>query len=90
MSQSALYSGAELFVNVKSTGREVENAKNTYYGWTPSAGVEFAITKNLIGRFEYAYYDFKTNGVQTTGVFIEDIDTKISFQAFKLGLSWKF
>ncbi len=84
------YSGVDLFVDVKATGMEVENSYDTYFGWTPSAGVEFAITNNLIGSFEYAYYDFASKGVQTTGIYIEDIDNKIKFHTFKFGLSWKF
>ncbi|MGD0021143.1 MAG: outer membrane protein [Smithellaceae bacterium] len=84
------YSQVELFANETATGTEDENTKNTYFGWTPSIGVDFAFTKNLIGRFEYAYYDFASNNVTTTGKFIENIDSKIKFQSFTLGLTWKF
>jgi outer membrane immunogenic protein len=84
------YNRAELFVNNIATGTEVENTKNYYIGWTPAVGVEFAFTKNLIGRFEYAYYDFFKNSVTTSGIFIESIDNKINFQALKFALVWKF
>ena len=84
------YSGAELFANETATGIEVENTKNDYLGWTPSIGVDFMITKNLIGSFEYAYYEFSTDKIQTTGVFTEQINNKFYFEAFKFGLIWKF
>ncbi len=84
------YSRGELFANLRATGAEVENTVNTYWGWTPSVGLEFAITKNLLARAEYAYYDFASNNVTTSGDFVENIDNKIKFQGFKLGLAWEF
>ena len=84
------YSHGELFANLRATGAEVENTVNTYWGWTPSVGLEFAITKNLLARAEYAYYDFASNNVTTSGDFVENIDNKIKFQGFKLGLAWEF
>ena len=84
------YSRGELFANLRATGTEVENTVNTYWGWTPSVGLEFAITKNLLARAEYAYYDFASNNVTTSGDFVENIDNKIKFQGFKLGLAWEF
>jgi outer membrane immunogenic protein len=82
------YGRAELVPEQTATGQGVANTTNNYLGWTPSVGIEFAITKNLLARAEYAYYDFSKNSV----VFSDGtlMDNKITMQGFKFGLSWKF
>jgi outer membrane immunogenic protein len=47
---------AEIF----DTGVSVASFSETYVGWTIGAGVEYAFTDNMVGRFEYRYTDFVT------------------------------
>jgi outer membrane immunogenic protein len=84
------YIHAELRGDTIATGTEFTNTKNNYFGWTPSIGLEFAITKNLLARAEYAYYYFGKNSVVLSPPDGETVDNKITFQGFKFGLSWKF
>ena len=64
------------------------SSSDTYIGWTPSIGLEFAITKNLMARAEYSYYDF---GKKTVLLYPTDDSTvHITFQGIKFGLSWSF
>jgi len=62
--------------------------RNIYYGWTPAAGLEFAITNNLLARLEYSYYDFGKERSEVDYDLL--VDTKIKFHTVKFGLSWKF
>jgi len=64
------------------------NTKDFYFGLTPSMGVDFVIVKNLIGRAEWAYYDFRQKHVGFNNG--EDADVKIQFNELKLGFYWKF
>ena len=66
--------------------------KNTYFGWNPAIGLEFMIVRNLIARAEFAYYSFDTerSNVDPRAPGTGEVDTKIRFGAFKLGLCWKF
>lgn len=61
---------------------------NTYFGWTPSAGLEFAITKNLLARAEYSYYDLGKK--QSLVDNAQPVESTIAFQGLKFGLMWKF
>ena len=81
------YTRAELYAVNILNGAELDN-ESYYFGWTPSIGLEFAITKNLLARAEYAYYDFGTKSVTFSDG--ESVDNKLKFQGFKFGLSWKF
>ena len=65
------------------------SSSDTYVGWTPSIGLEFAITKNLMARAEYSYYDLGEKDVQLVPV-LDDTTAGITFQGVKFGLSWKF
>jgi outer membrane immunogenic protein len=64
------------------------STKDFYFGLTPSIGVDIVIVKNLIGRAEWAYYDFRQKHVGFSDG--EDADNKIQFNELKLGLYWKF
>jgi outer membrane protein OmpA-like peptidoglycan-associated protein len=64
---------------------------NTYFGWTPSAGLEFAVTKNLLARAEYSYYDFgKKHSYVDFPALSGPVESTINFDGFKLALMWKF
>lgn len=82
------YTNAYLHRDSVATGTEYTSARNPYFGFTPSMGVEFVIVKNLIARAEYAYYTFFTKTVTLEDA--EVLDNKIKFHGFKFGLSWKF
>jgi outer membrane immunogenic protein len=82
------YNNVLLRGNNIATGVEITRTENYYFGWTPSIGIEFAITKNLLASVEYAYYDFGKRPVEFSDY--ETMDSKIKLQTFKLGLSWKF
>jgi outer membrane immunogenic protein len=62
---------------------------DTFVGYTVGAGVEYAVTDNIIGRFEYRYTDFgsKTNTIAGAPV---GIDTDLSTNELRLGVSFKF
>jgi outer membrane protein OmpA-like peptidoglycan-associated protein/opacity protein-like surface antigen len=80
------YTRSELYID-NHLGSAFDT-KDYRFGWTPSIGLEFAITQNLLARAEYAYYDFGSKTVTPAGG--ADIDNRLRFQGFKLGLAWKF
>lgn len=65
---------------------------NTYVGWTIGAGVDYAITDNLIFRGEYLYADYgsKDFDIDYNGApsYTSTVDLKSS--TVRLGLAWKF
>jgi outer membrane immunogenic protein len=81
------YGEADMYTKDLATGIEY-GEKNTYFGWTPAVGVEFLIIKNLIARAEFSYYSFGEERSEVDNGL--EVDTRIRFGAFKLGLSWKF
>ncbi len=62
---------------------------NNYFGWTPSAGLEFAITKNLMARAEYSYYDLGKKQFYTVSPVLP-VESTITFEGLKFGLYWTF
>ncbi len=80
------YAGADTYVKSLSSGREY-GKYHGYFGFTPGAGFELAITNNLLLRAEYSYYYFFRTRVD---VHYEDVDVKIDDSAFKVGLTLKF
>ncbi len=58
----------------------------THAGWTVGAGMEAAITNNVIGRLEYRYTDYGTNVYDTTP------KTKVDFNSSQVmvGVGYKF
>lgn len=62
---------------------------NNYIGWTSSIGLEFAITKNLMARAEYSYYDLgKKSSLVESALPVKS--TLTIDEGFKIGLLWKF
>jgi outer membrane immunogenic protein len=59
-------------------------------GLTAGAGIAYAITNNLIGKFEYRYYDFGrfVRSNPTTGVLPYTIDN--TYSVVTVGLDYKF
>ena len=82
------YTEMKLYGEDVGTGAEIASTKDTYVAWTPAIGFDFAITKNLLANFEYAYYYFgKEKVIFSNG---ERVKNEVQFHGFKLGLSWKF
>jgi outer membrane immunogenic protein len=79
------YGRADIYSYQIATGLD-HGQTNTYLGWTPSAGLEFAITKNLLARMEYSYYDLGKKQSLTT----EIVDSTITFEGLKFAMIWKF
>lgn len=84
------------YTEIKLTGEEIGTdvewkAKDTYIGWTPAIGFDFAITNNLLANFEYAYYDFGKEKTELVYLGSSDpLENKVKFHGFKLGIGWKF
>ena len=64
-------------------GSVSETFEANYLGWTVGLGAEYAITDNVIGRFEYRHSDF--------GNVLSD-DNRVSFKSdtVHLGIAFKF
>lgn len=70
-----------------SAGKEF-GEKETYFGFTPSVGLDFAITKNFFARAEYDYiYLGKKEMTVDSGLVV---DTKVAFSNFKLAVGFRF
>ena len=69
--------GTEVFTNHRS-------------GLAAGGGIAYAITNNLIGKFEYRYYDFGrfVRNAPTTGVLPYTIDN--TYSVVTLGIDYKF
>ncbi len=65
------------------------SGSSTRTGWTAGAGVEYAVTKNLLARVEYLYYDLGTADwlVPNTPV---KVTTDANGNIVRAGLGWKF
>lgn len=60
----------------------------TYFGWSIGGGVEYAITRNLLGRIEYLYDDFgHKDYVGATG---DPYRIFLTGQTVRGALVWKF
>lgn len=62
-------------------------------GWTAGAGLEYAFTQNLIGKFEYRYYDFGNftrggNPLTPNGQLPYKVDS--TYSSLLLGVNYKF
>ena len=74
----------------------VDQFDNHRSGLTAGAGIAYAITNNLIGKFEYRYYDFGTysrGAVGSTGVTANGqlpYNVANTYSVVTLGLDYKF
>jgi len=84
------------YTEIKLTGERISiseewKAKDSYVGWTPAIGFDFAITNNLLANFEYAYYDFGKEKTELVyGGASDALENKVRFHGFKIGIGWKF
>ncbi|AWC24212.1 Adhesin/invasin protein PagN [Aminobacter sp. MSH1] len=75
--------------NLVDTGIQIDSFNDTYSGWTIGAGVEYAVTDNLILRGEYRYSDFGSARFPGTPAAVEhDVDLKTN--DLRLGIAYKF
>lgn len=61
--------------------------KDTYFGWTLGAGIEHALTDNLLFRAEYRYSDF---GKETFDTPHGAHEVDLTSNEWKLGVAYKF
>ncbi|MRR18227.1 MAG: porin family protein [Deltaproteobacteria bacterium] len=80
------YAGADTYVTYLPTGDDF-GSSNSYLGFTPGAGLEFAVTNNFLIRGEYAYYDFGRRSATIQG---DEVDIRLANHAFKLGVGLTF
>jgi outer membrane immunogenic protein len=60
----------------------------TYVGWSIGGGVEYAFTRNLVGRVEYLYDDFgHKNYIGADG---DPYRVSLTGQTLRGALAWKF
>jgi outer membrane immunogenic protein len=71
-----------------STGDEFSSGK-TYVGWTAGAGMDFAVTNNLIAGLRYRYYDFGKQSYDVPAPFL-DRDQDVKLHTIAVGVSYKF
>ncbi len=71
------------------TGAFTDNS-TTRTGWTAGAGIDFAITNNLIGRIEYRYADFGHFSYNPIVFAAFNENHRFTESAIRLGLAWKF
>ena len=63
-------------------------AKNTDWGWTVGAGVEYAVTNNFTLKTEYLYTDLgKATLYSAPGVSLQN---DVAFHTVRVGLNYKF
>jgi outer membrane immunogenic protein len=68
------------------------SASDTRVGWTVGAGIEYAFSDNLIGRFEYRYADFgsKTLDVAETGAWAVGNKVDLKTNDIRVGIAYRF
>jgi outer membrane immunogenic protein len=59
-------------------------------GWTLGAGVEYAITNNVIGRLEYRYTDLGSKGYIDPVTNSAEQGNKVTLNAVRAGIAYKF
>ena len=68
---------------------KVAEEKDTKWGWTVGAGLDYALTDNLTARLEYRYTDLgsiEAGDPLTSG----QVESDLSFHAVRAGLGWHF
>jgi opacity protein-like surface antigen len=60
----------------------------TYFGWSIGGGVDYAFTRNIIGRLEYLYDDFGHKDY--TGSDGDPYRVSLTGHTFRGALTWKF
>lgn len=61
-----------------------------HLGWTIGAGIEHALTKNLLMRLEYLYDDYGHEDYAITGPYTYKAKVDLDASTVRVGLSWHF
>ena len=79
-------------VALDDTDPGYDGDSDTYLGWSIGAGVDYAMTDNLILRAEYLYDDYGTEmfDVNQNGVPSYGNDLELTASTLRLGVAWKF
>lgn len=74
-----------------AAGDQLVEEKDTKWGWTLGAGVEYAFSDELSARVEYRYTDLGAINARGTndGIGVDD-EADLAFHAVRAGLSWHF
>jgi opacity protein-like surface antigen/outer membrane receptor protein involved in Fe transport len=59
-------------------------------GWTAGAGIEYALTDNVLGRIEYRYTDLATPGLVNGVADIADSGHRTPISDARVGIAYKF
>lgn len=73
------------------SGSKIEG-EATVTGWTIGAGIDYAITDNLIARLDYRYTDFGKNKVNLNylGSYYDSSEVESNMHDVRVGVSYKF
>lgn len=75
-------------LSIEENGQSDGEDSQTHYGWTIGAGVEYAITENLLLRAEYLYDDYGSQTYSDDAG--DDYDVDLTAQTVRAALSYKF
>jgi opacity protein-like surface antigen len=68
----------------------VSNGSSVSTGWTAGAGIEYAVTDNILGRVEYRYTDLKMAGFTNALVGAADAPANVPINDLRAGFAYKF
>ncbi|MGA9006251.1 MAG: TonB-dependent receptor [Xanthobacteraceae bacterium] len=68
----------------------VSNGSSVSTGWTGGAGIEYALTDNVLGRVEYRYADLKMPGFTNALVGAADAPANVPINDLRAGFAYKF
>jgi outer membrane immunogenic protein len=72
------------------TGGKIDNFTFTRSGLTAGAGIAYALTNNVLGKFEYRYYNFDTFNRATPTNGVASYSVTNTYSVVTLGLDFKF
>lgn len=82
--------GVKVSGEISDDGDFDSSNKNTEWGWTVGAGLEYAFTDEFSGLVEYRYTDLGDSDVDVDHWAISKLDFENTFNAVRVGLSWHF
>lgn len=79
---------AQHTLSVEENNQSHGDDSQTHYGWTIGAGVEYALTGNLLLRAEYLYDDYGSETYSDDAG--DDYEVDLTAQTVRAALSYKF
>lgn len=73
---------------ITTTTPIIQQTGGTYYGWSIGGGIDYAFTRNLVGRVEYLYDDFGHKDY--IGADGDPYRVSLTGQTLRGALAWKF